>query len=256
MFKILFLFLLFTGGCTLNNSNNSHNQLPNIPLEDFFRNPEMSSFQLSPNGKYISYMKPWEDGNRMMNVYVKSIDSDDEIRITKADKRSLYGYFWLNESRIAYIQDKGGDENIHIYAVDIDGKNDIDLTPFENIQARITDDLEDDKNFMLIELNKRNPQIHDVYRLNVNNGDLKLVAENPGNISGWMTDNDGRLRIAMTSDGVNTSLLYRETEKEDFKIILTTNFKESVSPLFFTFDNKDLYVSSNIECHFCHCGTL
>ena len=248
MFKILFLFLLFTGGCTLNNSNNSnnsHNQLPNIPLEDFFRNPEMSSFQLSPNGKYISYMKPWEDGNRMMNVYVKSIDSDDEIRITKADKRSLYGYFWLNESRIAYIQDKGGDENIHIYAVDIDGKNDIDLTPFENIQARITDDLEDDKNFMLIELNKRNPQIHDVYRLNVNNGDLKLVAENPGNVSGWMTDNDGKLRIAMTSDGVNTSLLYRETEKEDFKIILTTNFKESVSPLFFTFDNKELYVSSN-----------
>ena len=245
MFKILFLFLLFTGGCTLNNFNNSHNQLPNIPLEDFFRNPEMSSFQLSPSGKYISYMKPWEDGNRMMNVYVKSIDSDDEIRITKADKRSLYGYFWLNESRIAYIQDKGGDENIHIYAVDIDGKNDIDLTPFENIQARITDDLEDDKNFMLIELNKRNPQIHDVYRLNVNNGDLKLVAENPGNVSGWMTDNDGRLRIAMTSDGVNTSLLYRETEKEDFKIILTTNFKESVSPLFFTFDNKELYVSSN-----------
>ena len=245
MFKILFLFLLFTGGCTLNNSNNSHNQLPNIPLEDFFRNPEMSSFQLSPNGKYISYMKPWEDGNRMMNVYVKSIDSDDEIRITKADKRSLYGYFWLNESRVAYIQDKGGDENIHIYAVDIDGKNDIDLTPFENIQARITDDLEDDKNFMLIELNKRNPQIHDVYRLNVNNGDLKLVAENPGNVSGWMTDNDGKLRIAMTSDGVNTSLLYRETEKEDFKIILTTNFKESVSPLFFTFDNKELYVSSN-----------
>ena len=245
MFKILSLFLLFTGGCTLNNSNNSHNQLPNIPLEDFFRNPEMSSFQLSPNGKYISYMKPWEDGNRMMNVYVKSIDLDDEIRITKADKRSLYGYFWLNESRIAYIQDKGGDENIHIYAVDIDGKNDIDLTPFENIQARITDDLEDDKNFMLIELNKRNPQIHDVYRLNVNNGDLKLVAENPGNVSGWMTDNDGKLRIAMTSDGVNTSLLYRETEKEDFKIILTTNFKESVSPLFFTFDNKELYVSSN-----------
>ena len=71
---------------------------------------------------------------------------------------------------IAYVQDKGGDENIHIYAVDIDGSNDIDLTPFENIQARITDDLEEDENFILIELNKNNPQVHDVYRLNVNNG--------------------------------------------------------------------------------------
>jgi len=245
MSYIYILTFIIIGGCSLNNSNVKHNQLPDIPLEDFFKNPEMTSFQLSPNGKYISYMKPWKEGNRMMNVYVKPIGSDTETRITKASKRSLYGYFWLNDNRIAYIQDKGGDENIHIYAVDIDGKNDIDLTPFENIQARIIDDLEDDKNFMLIELNKRNPQVHDVYRLNVNNGDLELIAENPGNISGWMTDNDGKLRIAMTSDGVNTSLLYRESEKDDFKEILTTNFKESVSPLFFTFDNKELYVSSN-----------
>ena len=126
-----------------------------------------------------------------MNVYVRPIDSNDEIRITDASKRSLYGYFWINDNRIAYVQDKGGDENIHIYAVDIDGKNNIDLTPFENIQARITDDLEDDPNFMLVALNKRNPQIHDVYRLSVNNGDMDMIAENPGNISGWGTDHDG-----------------------------------------------------------------
>ena len=222
-----------------------NNELPIIPLENFFKNPEKSSFQISPNGQFISYMKPWEEGNRRMNVYVKPFDSEKEIRITNAKKRSLYGYFWLNNNRIAYVQDKGGDENIHIYAVDIDGSNDIDLTPFENIQARITDDLEEDENFILIELNKNNPQVHDVYRLNVNNGDLELIAKNPGNISGWMTDNDGKLRIALTSDGVNSSILYRDSEKDDFKEILTTNFKESVSPLFFTFDNNEIYVSSN-----------
>ena len=216
-----------------------------IPLEDFFRNPEMSSFQLSPNGKYISYMKPWEDGNRMMNVYVRPIGSDEEVRITGASKRSLYGYFWLNENRIAYVQDEGGDENIHIYAVNIDGSNNIDLTPFENIQARITDDLEDNPDYMLVAINKRNPRIHDVYHMNVNSGEMEMIAENPGNIQGWMTDNEGKLRIATTSDGVNTSLLYRENETEDFKPILTTNFKESVSPLYFTFDNQELYVASN-----------
>ena len=221
------------------------NSVKEIPLEDFFRNPEMSSFQLSPNGKYISYMKPWENGNRMMNVYVREIDSDKEIRLTSASERSLYGYGWLNDERIAYVQDKGGDENIHIYAVNIDGKNNIDLTPFENIQARITDNLEDDPNFILVAINKRNARIHDVYRLNVNNGEMQMIAENPGNISGWMTDNDGKLRIATTSDGVNSSLLYRESESDEFKSILTTNFKESVSPLYFTFDNKELYVSSN-----------
>ena len=245
MINLLISIFIFIGGCALNNNLEEINGIKTIPLEDFFRNPEKSSFQLSPDGKHISYMKPWEDGNRRMNVYIKPIDSDQEIRVTEASNRSLYGYFWLNNNRIAYIQDKGGDENIHIYAVDIDGSNNIDLTPFENIQARITDDLEEDENFMLVEINKRNPQVHDVYRLNVNNGDLKLIAENPGNISGWMTDNDGKLRIAMTSDGVNTSLLYRDTEADEFKAILTTNFKESVSPLYFTFDNKQLYVSSN-----------
>ena len=250
LITIICLFY-FIGGKNMSASIPSHvgvksvKTLKEIPLKDFFKNPEMSSFQMSPDGKYISYMKPWEDGNRMMNVYVRPIESSDEVRVTGASKRSLYGYFWLNENRIAYVQDEGGDENIHIYAVNIDGTNNIDLTPFENIQARITDDLEDDPDFMLVALNKRNPRVHDVYRLNVNSGDMEMIAENPGNISGWMTDNDGKLRIATTSDGVNTGLLYRDNESEDFKNILTTNFKESVSPLSFTFDNKQLYVSSN-----------
>ncbi|MDC2984621.1 S9 family peptidase [Candidatus Marinimicrobia bacterium] len=241
--------LFFFNSCqklkTGDDSMNHKNSIKEIPLEDFFRNPEMSSFQLSPNGEYISYMKPWEDGNRMMNVYVRKINSDEEIRLTSASKRSLYGYGWLNDERIAYVQDQGGDENIHIYAVDIDGKNDIDLTPFENIQARITDDLEDDPNYILVSINKRNERIHDVYRLNVNTGEMEMIAENPGNISGWMTDNSGKLRIATTSDGVNSSLLYRDKESDKFRTILTTNFKESVSPLYFTFDDQELYVSSN-----------
>jgi len=240
-----FILILIVGGFIYMVINNSNSSIPKIPLKDFFKNPEKASFQLSPDGSYISLMKPWEEGNRMMNVYVKKINSNKEIRITSASERNIYGYFWLNNNRIAYIQDKGGDENIHIYAVNIDGTNNIDLTPFENIQARIEDDLEDDPNYMLVSLNKRDPRIHDVYRLNIHDGALTLIAENPGNIMGWMTDNDGKLRIATTSDGVNTSLLYRSTEEEEFKPILTTNFKESVSPLYFTFDNKNLYVSSN-----------
>ena len=250
---LIISLVYFIGGNSMNSIKtipshvgvDSVKELKNIPLKDFFKNPEMSSFKLSPDGSYISYMKPWEDGNRMMNVYVRPIDSDNEVRITAASKRSLYGYFWLNENRIAYVQDEGGDENVHIYAVNIDGSNNIDLTPFKDIQARITDDLEDNPDFILVSLNKRNPQIHDVYRLNVNSGAMEMVAENPGNISGWMTDNDGKLRIATTSDGVNTGLLYREKETDHFKSILTTNFKESVSPLYFTFDNNELYVSSN-----------
>ena len=215
---------------------------PLIPMEDFFRNPEKSSFNISPNGNYIAYMKPWKT---RMNVFVMEIITKKETRLTSSQERGIYGFTWLTNKRIGYVKDEGGNENIHFYAVNIDMSNEIDLTPFENVQTRIIDDLEDDPNHILIGLNRRNPQIHDPYRINVNDGKMELIAENPGNISGWMTDHDGKLRIATTSDGVNTSLLYRDKESDEFKPILTTDFKVSVVPLFFTFDNKNLYVASN-----------
>ena len=215
---------------------------PLIPMEDFFQNPEKSSFSISPNGNYIAYMKPWKT---RMNVFVMEIITKKETRLTSSQERGIYGFTWLTNKRIGYVKDEGGNENIHFYAVNIDMSNEIDLTPFENVQTRIIDDLDDDPNHIIIGLNKRNPQIHDPYRINVNDGKMELIAENPGNISEWMTDHDGKLRVATTSDGVNTSLLYREKESDEFKLILTTDFKVSIAPLFFTFDNKNLYVASN-----------
>ena len=218
------------------------NKAPLIPMEDFFRNPEKSSFNISPDGNHIAYMKPWKS---RMNVFVMDMITKKEARLTSSQERGIYGFAWLTNKRIGYIKDEGGNENMHFYAVNIDKSNEIDLTPFENVQARIIDDLEDDPNHIIIGLNKRNPQIHDPYRINVNDGKMDMIAENPGNISEWMTDHDGKLRIAITSDGVNTSILHRTSESEKFKSILTTDFKVSVSPLFFTFDNKNLYVASN-----------
>ena len=239
MLKFITIFLsIFLIGC----NNQMNKTAPIIPMEDFFRKPEKSSFKISPNGNRIAYMKPWKT---RMNVYVMDIKTNDETRLTSSEERGIYGFAWLTDERIGYIKDDGGDENMHFYAINIDGTNELDLTPFENVQARIIDDLEDDPNHIIIGLNKRNPQIHDPYRANVNNGTMEMIAENPGNISGWMTDHDGKLRVAVTSDGVNTSVLYRDSESENFNAILTTDFKVSVSPLFFTFDNKNLYVASN-----------
>ena len=218
------------------------NKTPLIPMQDFFRNPEKSSFKISPNGEHIVYMKPWK---ARMNVFVMDMNTKKEVRLTSSQERGIYWFAWLNNNRIGYIKDEGGNENMHFYAVNIDMSNEIDLTPFENVQARIIDDLEDDPNHIIMGLNKRNPQIHDPYRINVNDGKMDMIAENPGNISEWMTDHDGKLRMAITSDGVNTSLLYRDKESDGFKPILTTDFKVSVAPLFFTFDNKNLYVASN-----------
>jgi len=214
-----------------------------IPLKDFFRNSEKTRYTLSPNGEFLAYLAPYK--NRM-NIHVQKIGSDEVRRLTSVEDRDLAGYFWATNDRILYVRDFGGDENFHVFGVDINGENDKDLTPFDDVLAQIIDDLEDDDEHIIVGLNKRNPQIFDPYRLNINTGELNMIAENPGNITSWMTDHDGKLRVAASTDGVNGSILYRPTESDEFKVVLTTNFRQTVAPLFFTFDNQHIYATSNL----------
>ncbi len=218
-------------------------QVREIPLKDFFRNPEKTGYQISPDGNYFSFLAPWES---RLNVFVQKIGGDEAVRVTAATQRDITSYFWKGNNKIIYLQDNAGDENFKLYSVDTDGSDLKLLTAENNVRAGIVDDLEDIDDYMIINTNERNPQVFDVYRINVNTGEKKMIAENPGNIVGWLTDHDGKLRVAVVSDGVNTALLYRDTEDQPFKEVLKTNFRESVDPLFFTFDNKYMYVSSNL----------
>jgi dipeptidyl aminopeptidase/acylaminoacyl peptidase len=216
---------------------------PLIPMKDFFRNSEKVSFQLSPNGLYLAFMEPWKS---RLNVHVQKFGEEKVTRITSATKRDIASFFWANNHRIVFIQDKGGDENFKLYAVEIDGSNPKELIPFDKVRVRIIDDLEENENEMIIGMNKRDKRIFDAFRININTGEMKMIDKNRGDIDGWLTDNDGKLRMAITSDGVNTSILYRHKESDDFRVVLTTNFRETLAPLFFTFDNKYIYASSNI----------
>jgi len=221
----------------------NHLTVPLIPMENFFRNPEKTAFLLSPNGEYLAFLQPWE---KRLNVHVERIVDGTITRITNETDRDIAGYFWANNSRITFLKDSGGDENFKLFAVNVDGTELKELTPFKNVRTELIDDLKENEREVLIGLNQRNPQFFDAYRVDVYTGELTLVAENPGNISGWMTDHDGKLRVAVTTDGVNTSILYREDEKRPFRIVVTTDFRETITPLLFTYDNRYLYVSSNI----------
>ncbi|MBI9072392.1 MAG: S9 family peptidase [Melioribacteraceae bacterium] len=219
------------------------NEAPLIPIEDFFRNPQQTNYTLSPDGKNIAFMQPW---NTRMNVFIRNINDENPIQVTFAGDRDIPKYFWGNDKKIMFLQDNKGDENHHLYSVDLDGKNKIDLTPFESTKVWVVDNLDKVENELLIMLNKRDPKIFDVYRININSGELNLVQKNPGNITGWLTDNEGKLRIASTTDGVNTGILYRENEEEDFEPVLALNFQEELRPIKFTYDNKYIYALSNI----------
>ncbi|MFP4290898.1 MAG: S9 family peptidase [Cyclobacteriaceae bacterium] len=218
-------------------------QIRQIPVREFFRNPEKSGFDLSPDGNYISYMAPYQD---RMNIHVQKIGEDKVKRITSITDRDIAGYFWADDERIVYLRDNGGDENYYLTVVNKEGENERVLTQFDDVRTQLIDDLEDIPDEVIVGLNKRNPEVFDAYRLKLSTGELEMIAENPGNIVGWLTDHNGSLRVAVTSDGVNTTLLHRETEEQDFQPLLTTDFKESASPLFFTFDNRNLFATSNI----------
>jgi dipeptidyl aminopeptidase/acylaminoacyl peptidase len=224
-------------------ANLSSNQ---IPLRDFFRNPEKTSYRISPDGKFVSHTEPYE---RRMNVFVEPRDGMGQgkaVRVTSETTRDINSYGWKNNDTLVYVRDFGGDENYHLFAVDKEGKNVRDLTPFPGVKVEIVDELVEIDDEVLIGMNKRDPQFFDVYRVNVMTGAMQLVAENPGDIVSWGTDHTGAVRIAMRTDGVNNTLLYRDKEGDDFREVITTNFKESLSPLFFTFDNSAIYAASNL----------
>lgn len=240
MNRLLIVFSLFLGFVAC---QPVVQKAPPIAMENFFRNPVKTAFRLSPNGEYFSYLAPWQ---KRLNVFVQKVGADSAVRITAETARDISGYLWKGNSRILFLKDTGGDENFQLYGVNINGTELKGLTVFEKVRTELIDDLKDMEGEIIVGLNKRNPQVFDPFRLNVLTGEMTQLAENPGNIVGWMTDHDGKLRMATTSDGVNTTLLYRETEQEKFHPVLTTSFKETMSPQLFTFDNKMLFAVSNL----------
>jgi len=146
---------------------------------------------------------------------------------------------------VLYQKDFGGDENFHVLAVNARTGTVHDLTPYPGVRAGIEDDLPDDPGHVLISHNQRDPQVFDVYRVNVHTGAAVLVAQNPGNVVGWQTDHAGKVRAALTSDGLETTLLYRDDEATPFRPLITTDYRTTVSPAFFTFDDRKFYALSN-----------
>lgn len=216
-----------------------------IPLEDFFRNSPQTAFQISPDGRHISYLAPYRD---RMNIFVQPVHGGGQpVQLTHETARSVAGYMWKGNDRILFLKDSGGDENYRLFAVSIEGTGLRGYTDFPNVRTSLIDDLEDTPDEVLIALNRRNPEVFDAYRLNLCTGELCLVAENPGNIQGWMTDREGRLRVATAIvDGVNTQLLYRDSEDEEFRPVLTTNFKETVDFLTFLPHSNEVLAITNL----------
>ncbi|HMQ07585.1 MAG TPA: S9 family peptidase [Saprospiraceae bacterium] len=242
--KLLFMLVCLFMGLE------SFEQTPIIDRQIFFGNPEIAGGQLSPDGQYISFLKEY-DG--IMNVWVKAFDEPFENAKPVTDsKRPLYGYFWSDDSKyILYAKDKDGDENINIFAVDpretLTEPNvpvSRNLTPLQDVQARIYMVSERDPDIIMIGLNDRDKAWHDLYQLEISTGKLTLIQENKQRITGYTFDWDEILRVvSQTTEDGSTIMLYKEGE--NLIPIYETSVTEQAYIATWTPDNQQFYLVTN-----------
>jgi len=215
---------------------------PLIPREALFGNPSRTQGRISPDGKWLSWLAP---DNGVLNIWMAPADDPDDARVvTKADDRPIRQHFWAPDSRsLGYIQDKGGDENFLLYRIDVETLEETTLTPFENTRVQVIGSSETIKDKILIGLNNRNPQFHDVHLLDMNTGEMELVLENES-YAGFLADDSLTLRMAMRQNEAGGTDYFRVNdnvvEDEPFE---TTAMEDSLTttPSGYTTDGSVLY---------------
>jgi len=247
MKKSILLLPLLLAMATIN-TNSMAQDTPTIDRDLFFGNPEISGGQLSPDGKYISFMKAYEG---IMNVWVKTFDEPfEEARPLTDSKRPLYGYFWTKDGKyILYAKDKDGDENVNIYAVDPSGKGDTvpvsrNLTPLDEVTAQIYNVSDIDPDMMMIGLNDRDKAWHDLYSLKISTGELTMVYENNDRITGYDFDWDDNLRLLYRTDEKGNSTILRK-DGDKLEPIYETSVTESAYVSGWDEANKMMYLVTN-----------
>ncbi len=192
-------------------------QPPLIDREIFFGNPEYAGAQISPDGKYISFIKPLKD---VRNVWVKGVDEPFEKArpLTAETKRPVSGYFWSWDSKyILFTKDNDGDENFNVFAVDPSGVRaagaevpaPTNLTNAKGVRTTIYEVPETDPDFIYIGINDRDKAWHDLYKVQISTGNKTLLRENKDRLTGWIFDNTGKVRLATRSAQDGTTEVLR-----------------------------------------------
>ncbi|MFQ5737846.1 MAG: S9 family peptidase [Acidobacteriota bacterium] len=222
--RVVSACVLATGLAACAPSPDLKSELPLIPRQVLFGNPEKAALRVSPDGEHLSFLAPLEG---VLNVWVAPVDHPAAAKpVTRDEGRGIRIHFWAYTSQdIIYLQDKGGDENWQVHAVNLQTGEDRNLTPFEEIPgpdgkpvtlpngkkmrpaARVQHVSPRFPTEILIGLNNRNPQSHDLYRVNIGTGKMKMVQRNDGFL-GFTTDDDYQVRLAarLTPDGGNEVL--------------------------------------------------
>jgi dipeptidyl aminopeptidase/acylaminoacyl peptidase len=224
---------------------------PLIDRELFFGDPEISGSDLSPDGRFVSFLKPY---NGVRNIWVKGIDEPfDAAKPVTADERPVPGYFWSRDGRyLLYVQDKGGNENFHVYAVDptaAEAANGVppanDLTPIDGVRAIIYSVPKNQPDLMIVGLNDRDPRLHDVYKVSIATGRRSLLLQNDQEIGAFEFDLEGNPRLAVRQMPDGGTEILRINGDGTLTRVYDCTYEETAYPVRFHKDGKRVYLVTN-----------
>jgi len=222
-----------------------NNGVRKIPVISFFKTPEKIAFHISPNGKYISYLKLYRD---KLNIYIQSVADGKESRATSFADYPVKDYFWTLNNELVFNKDLTDLNQYQLFALNMQDRKLKRLLSLAKVKLRLLSRNHDKKDWIDIAMNKRDSAIFDVYKLNTQTGELKPYIKNPGNITEWYPASEGNIRLAKASDGVNETILFRQDDQHPFKPIISNNFRTSVTPVAFTqTGGNHFYALSNLN---------
>ena len=214
-----------------------------IPRKTLFGNPERTDVRISHDGTRISYLAP-VDG--VMNVWVAPVDAVQEARpVTEDTDRGIRLYFWTyNPGYIMYVQDRAGDENWHVYAVDVESGETMDLTPFEGVHAMPEPPSDRFPDEVVIGINNREPQHHDLHRVNILTGESQLIVTNDIGAAGFVIDRDLNPRLAHVVPPQGGSHLLSLSDSGEWELSMTIGPEDDLTtfPLYFDAEGRTLYM--------------
>jgi len=225
---------------------------PLLDRELFFGNPEIAAAQISPDGQYIAFLTPWKDTR---NVWVKKTSEPYEAArlVTAETKRPIPNFFWTHDSRaLLFVQDKDGDENFNVYAVDPAAKPEAgrdaplarNITDAKGARAFIYSVPKSAPDTIYVGLNDRDAAWHDLYKVSIATGKRELMRKNTEKVAGWVFDQAGALRLALrTADNGDTEIL--RVDAEAFTRVYACSVFEGCGPTRFHKDGKRVYMETN-----------
>ncbi len=222
---------------------------PLIPRQLLLGDAARTHPGLSPDGRKLAWLAPDEHG--VLQVFVRGLTQKDELAqpATHDKKRPVRIYWWAPDSQqLLYLQDVEGDENFHLFGVELQGRNVRDYTPFEGVRADELISVPRFTDTVLVTLNLRDRRYFDVYKLSLKTGALELDTQNPGDVSRFVADSNLQVRgaVASTPDG-GTELRVRDGVKLPWRSLMHVGVEENVDLVGFSLDGRSAFVTTSID---------